>query len=129
MKKTLIIAVVILLSNVVNAQKKEFNFSYTVAGSNCPGEKAIYFSPLVSCIIEDDTRDADIQEGHLENKWEKKVFANYTLKTYCYDTEAWVWDSYGAADEKRDETIAEYKALGYKVYSNFIFGFHFTRED
>ncbi|OUS01049.1 hypothetical protein A9Q86_09910 [Flavobacteriales bacterium 33_180_T64] len=125
MKKNLFIAMAILFTYTINAQdtEKRYNFAYTISDS-CNDSKVVYFSPIVSCTVPH--LWFDNEESQLKRKWQKKVFANYKLKTYCFYKEAWVWKSYGKVDEQRDKTIAEFRNRGYKVYANYTFGFHYV---
>jgi len=126
MKKTLIIAVVLLLSNVMNAQKK-FNFAYTIDRGDLDRGGIVFFSPIVPANIEDSMHD--MEKLNIERQWEKKIFANYALDTSHFKTHSRVCNSFEEAKNKRDLIISNFKRLQYKVYSIYSFGFRYVELD
>lgn len=128
--KTLILSFSILLLFVNPDTKTETKTSkkyYSYAVSWDVKNETAYFSPIRSCQFEENERTQS-QMGVIfksfESQWNLKVEAIYNLSLYKYEFGGW-FETLGEADQKRDEKISFFKnKLGYKVYTQYDFGFY-----
>jgi hypothetical protein len=135
MKKINLILLMLLFAISANSYAQDnlkyYTYSTYISSStfnNCTGEKVVYFSPITNYTLKDDYRISDemeIEGAKIARRWENKIEANYNInKDYCYNSKTSYWEkSYNEIDSVRDEWIKFYKDQGYKVYSNYTFGF------
>ena len=128
-----ILTIFLSIATVANAQDNLTQYTYSIYISNsssqtCVSERIAYFSPIITHKFEDDYRLFDQKKvvgSQLATRWKNKVSVHFNInKDYCYAHTTDYWEkSFTKIDAVRDKWMKFYKDSGYKIYSNYTFGF------